>query len=362
MTVCNDIIMKKNCYYYFNNDNEDIKNINDNNIYLKQTLDKKEDEIGDYLIYSYNYHKGLNTFSLFKSYLFFQSNSSQINEFGNVNKNIKIVKNKFKNFIDENYLYKYYTINISMDLFNFFGYENKNYFVFYHQTQELRKFYIDEINYILSLNRSLACDYIFLLFNTTKDKQIDKRKRVTFFNVDEFENTVLLNEEELNKTSIEKAILDYIDKLRKHLIKSKKERLNEAIKTILDWFNGEKNSTDLIDINKDYEQELIDEINKTIIEDEKEQKLKYEKEKEKKENDNIKTKKNLKNMKNNLKRKKIIEENLDEELGFNKNLILFPFFLIIYSLFYFFCYKYIFDKYENKIFYKRLPSEETKIK
>ena len=85
-------------------------------------------------------------------------------------------------------------------------------------------------------------------------------------------------------------------------------------------------------------------------------------EKEKK-NDNITIRtKNLKNFRNNIKRKKIIEVNLDEELGFNKNLILFPFFLIIYSFLFFFCYKYIFSKYESKILYKRLPSEEAKVK
>ena len=359
ISTYNDIIMKKNCYYFFN----DEKNINDNdnnNFYLKQILDKKEDEEGDYLIYSYNYQKGLNTFSLFKPFLYFQSNSSIINQFGNINKNIKIIKNKFRNFLDENYLYKYYTINFSMELFNFFGYENKNFFVFYHQTPKLKKFYVDEINYILSLNRSLACDYMFLLYNTSNDKDVDLRKRVSFFDVDEFENTVLLTEDELNKSSIETSILDHIHKHRYHLLKTKKEKLQDAIKSIYQWFTGNNNQSDLFNLNKDDEQELIDEINKTIIEDEKAQKLLREKEKK---NDNITIRtKNLKNFRNNIKRKKIIEVNLDEELGFNKNLILFPFFLIIYSFLFFFCYKYIFSKYESKILYKRLPSEEAKFK
>jgi hypothetical protein len=70
----------------------------------------------------------------------------------------------------------------------------------------------------------------------------------------------------------------------------------------------------------------------------------------------------LKNLKNIQKRRKILDSIKNEDLGFNKNLVLFPLFLIIYSILFFFCYKYVFNKFENKIFYKRLPTEDPKSK
>ena len=181
--------------------------------------------------------------------------------------------------------------------------------------------------------------------------------------MDDYDNTVLLTKIELNKENLESKILEYIYKDRKHLIKTKNERLKETFKGIYDWLSswGSNDSqTNIVNLNnKDFEQELIDEINKTIIEDEKAQK--FEQEKKMNQSDNIE-KKNLKNLKNIQKRKKILDNIQHEDLGFNKSLILFPLFLIIYSLLFFLCYKYVFGKMGNKIFYQRLPTEDPKNK
>ena len=182
-----------------------------------------------------------------------------------------------------------------------------------------------------------------------------------------YDDTVLLNQNDLNKTSLESKILEYIYKDRKHLLKMKLPYIQQTILNIYDWFSGffvKNNNTNtsqnnLIELNNDFEQELIDEINKTIIEDEKLQKL----EQEKRKNQSINLdKKNLKNLKNIQKRRKILNTIQNIDFGFNKNLILFPVFLIIYSLLFFLCYKYVFGKFENKIFYKRLPTEDPKNK
>ena len=88
---------------------------------------------------------------------------------------------------------------------------------------------------------------------------------------------------------------------------------------------------------------------------------KYQQEKKANESNNNENK-NLKNLKNIQKRRKILNNLQKEDWGFNKNLILFPLFLIIYSILFFICYKYIFGKFENKIFYKKLPTEDPKSK
>ena len=362
-TLNPDIILNKRCYYFFKEKKINLNDIDKGNFYLKHTLYKKSNEIGDYLIYSYNYQKGLNTFSLFSSYLFNINNLTKINDLNNANintnKNIKIIRNKFKNFLDENYLYKYYLINDEREIYGFSQYEKKI-FVFYHNNNELVKFYIDEINYILSLNHSLNCDYLFVLFNITN--KFDRKKRLTFFNTEDFDNTILLMEDELNKTSVESTILEYISKDRKHELKNKMERAQKIIKDFKNWLfslGGNKSQIDELLKTGDSEQELIDEINKTIIEDEKAQK--YELEKQLNESD-PKGINNLKIINDIIKRRQIIELMKNEELGFNKNLVLIPFFLIIYSLLFFLCYKYVLGKLENKIFYTRLPTEEQKYK
>ena len=367
--VNNDIVLNNKCFYFFKNEKINLDLKKSNNFYLKYALLDKNGQFGDYLIYSYNYQKGLNTFNLFNSYLNIKNNFSKIDEFDKSNtyidKNLKIIKNKYKIFLEENYLYKYYYINNSDDVYNF-TYYGKKLFIFYYEKLELEKFYIDEINYILSLNSSLNCDYLFILFNTTNDI-FNRRKRLSFFNMEFYDDTVLLNQNDLNKTSLESKILEYIYKDRKHLLKMKLPYIQQTILNIYDWFSGffvKNNNTNtsqnnLIELNNDFEQELIDEINKTIIEDEKLQKL----EQEKRKNQSINLdKKNLKNLKNIQKRRKILNTIQNVDFGFNKNLILFPVFLIIYSLLFFLCYKYVFGKFENKIFYKRLPTEDPKNK
>ena len=364
-TINSDIVMNKKCFYFFKNVKINAEYINKNNIYLKHALYEKSGGFGDYLIYSYNYQSGLNSFNLFGTFLLLQNNYSKISEFNNnnanINKNIKIIKNKYKIFLNENFLYKYYYINNENDLKKF-NYFDQKLFIFYFQTPELEKFYIDEIKYILSWNHSLISDYLFVLFNTTTEK-VDKYKRVSFFNIQDYENKMLLYKHELNKTNLESKILEYINKDRKHLLKSKMQVAQETIKSIYDWLSNlaDKNNsqTNLVNLNNDFEQELIDEINKTIIEDEKKQKL--EEEKKINQSNNFENK-NLKNLKNIQKRRKILDSIKNEDLGFNKNLIMFPLFLMIYSLLFFFCYKYVFTKFENKIFYKRLPTEDPKSK
>ena len=105
--------------------------------------------------------------------------------------------------------------------------------------------------------------------------------------------------------------------------------------------------------NNDIEQELIDEINKTIIEDNNKIKEKEREMKNKNRNSNIK---NLKR-----RRKKILEFTEDDDFGFNKNLILLPLYLIIYSILYYFFYKKVLMKYQGNISYKKLATEENKI-
>ena len=352
--VYSDIIVNKKCYYFFKNDNISINDIDKNNIYLRHVLKGKDNEINDFQLYSYHYHKGFNTFPLFNAYLQMQKNLTKIDDdfkSANVNNNkiSKIIKNKFKLFLDENYLPKYFSFNDPYDAYNTLNEYERKMFIFYYETEELKKFYIDEINYIFSLNHSINSDYLFTLFNTTNTK-VDKKKRLTFISYENFDNIVLLKEGEINKTSVESKILEYIDKDRKHEIKS--ETAQALIKNILGWITDlEKklNNTKPRDIEK----ELIDEINKTIIEDEKAQKLKQEKQKN--ESD-VEDKKNIE------KRRKILESFKNEDLGFNKNLLVFPIILIIYSFLYFLCYKYILSKYDIKILYNRLPTDDPKNK
>ena len=360
ISLSSDIVLNKKCYYFFKNDSLNINNIDKSNIYLRHALDRKNNEINDYLIYSYNYQKGFSTFSLFNAYLLMQTNLTKIdNDFKNTNinnaKNSKIIKNKFNIFLDENYLPKYFDINDSKDIYSSFnGYERKM-FLFYYNNTDLKKFYIDEINYIFSLNHTINSNYLFVLFNTTNNK-VNKKARLSFFNLEGYENIFLLKEGEVNKTSVESKILEYIDKDRKNEIKS--NTFQGLIKSFLGWI-ANVDEKDKIDKVKDSEKELIDEINKTIIEDEKAKKI--ENEKQKNESNNQEKNSKIEENKNNIeKRRKILESYNNEELGFNKKLIVFPIFLIIYSFLFFLFYKYILSKYDYKKLYTRLPSEDPK--
>ena len=361
-TLNNQILQNNNCYYYFyDKKTEENKNIIKNNFYLNNILfnEKKEDnEDINYLIYAYNYQRGLNTFSLFNSYLNFQNNSTNINDYNNINKHIKIIQNKYKLFINNNYLYKYYNIDKDYELDNFANH-NKNYFLFYYKTEQAYKFYLNEINYILSLNNSLTIDYLFILVNITLGTKYTDTERISYFEKHDFFPTEIVKTKDFNKTNIENKLFEYIYKTQNNLIESQSkttEKFMNMAKELWNIFadnktdNDTENNTGInsgFDIDSD--QELIDEINKTIIDDEK------SKNKENKNYDEKEIKKRI------MKRNKLLL-NQEEELGFNKNLILLPFYLIIYSIFYYFFYKYILSKYEDKIAYKRLPTEDPKTK
>ena len=376
-TLNNDLLLNKKCYYYFYNlTNEKNNNINEINYYLNNILynDNNDDENNNYLIYAYNYQKGLNTFPLFNTYLNFQNNSTKLNDYNNLNKHIKIIQNKYKLFIEDYYLYKYYYINDTDELNNYY-YHNKKFFIFDFKSEGIHKLFVNEINYILSLNSSLNKDYLFVLCNITNNKKLSKKEGISFFDIEYFSPTQILDENGLNKTNIQYKIFEYIYRDQKNLLESELDysdnfllnTFNSVYKWFLELTNDENKTNDTnINIaeqniqekienisNIDYEQELIDEINKTIIEE-------NEKNKEINKNEKNINENNLKYIKKS--NNNYYEFNEDEEMGFNKNLILFPFYLIIYSIIYFFFYKYILLKYQDKIFYSRLPTEDPKNK
>jgi len=368
----NDLLLNKKCFYHFYNDKEE--NITENNYYLSNIIlnknIKNDNENKDYLIYSYNYHKGLNTFSLFHTYLNFQNNSTEINDNKNLNKHIKIIQNKYKDFIDNNYLYNYYYINDTQDL-SFLNHLNKKYFLFNYRNESLHKFFINEINYILSLNNSLNKDYLFILFNINYAKSRE-REGISFYDPDNLSPKEIINKNKLNRTHILNVIFDYIYKDQNHLIKShfeeSKKLITDTFNTVFNWFleltsENKTNTSNLGDLNKikevedkknsnDIEQELIDEINKTIIEDNNKNKEKEKEKKNKNKNSNIK---NLKR-----RRKKILEFTEDEDFGFNKNLLLLPLYLIIYSILYYLFYRIVLMKFQGNISYKKLATDENK--
>ena len=357
-TLNNQILQNNNCYFYFYNEKtEENKIIIENNFYLDNIIfnEKKEDnENNNYLIYSYNFQRGLNTFSLFYSYLNFKNNSTNIKDYNNINKHIKIIQNKYKLFINNYYLYKYYNIDKDYELDNFANH-NKNLFLFYYKTEQVFKFYINEINYILSLNNSLIYDYLFILVNITLGTKYTDTERISYYNPHDFFPTEIVKTKDLNKTHIENKLFEYIYKTQNKLVESQLkevEKIMEMWKSFLNnkTDNDTENSEGNTRIDVDSEQELIDEINKTIIEDEK------IKNREKKENfDEKEIKKRI------IRRNKLLL-NKEKELGFNKNLILLPFYLIIYTILYYFFYKYILSKYGDNKDYKRLPTEDPKTK
>ena len=148
----------------------------------------------------------------------------------------------------------------------------------------------------------------------------------------------ILNENELNKTSIQYKIFEYIYRDQNNLLESEFDYsdnfLLNTFNSVYEWFlkltnNDNKTNNTNINIteqniqekienisNIDYEQELIDEINKTIIEE-------NEKNKEVNKNEKNINENNLKHIKKS--NNNYYEFNEDEEMGFNKNLILFPF-------------------------------------
>ena len=364
-TLNNEILVNNNCYYYFIDKNLKDENKEETNFYLNNILfNDNNNEENNNLIYSYNYQRGLNTFALFNSYLNFQKNSTNLNDYNNLNKHINIIQNKYKSFIINNYLYKYYYAE-GGDTLDRFANHNKKFFLFKYNTDQTLKLYKNEINYILSLNNSLTNDYLFVLVNIS-NKKYDS-ERIAFYDSHDFVPVEIVNSRGLNKTNIEYKIFEYIYRDQNKLITSQLEMTEKIVKGARDWiFNlakkMDKKNNNTLEINEniekklnvsqiDIEQELIDEINKTIIEDEI---SKNKKNKENKEDIEIHIRKQRKRINLGL--------NEEEELGFNKRFILFPFYLIIYSIIFYFFYRYILIKYEHRISYKRLPTEDPKNK
>ena len=365
-TLNNLILLNNNCFYYFYDDKVKNMNINETNFYLNNILynnnkNRNDETDNNYLIYSYNYQRGLNTFPLFNIYLIFKNNSTKLKDYNNIHKHIKIIKNKYKIFLNNNYLYKYYYINNDDELKKFINY-NKNYIIFNFKSEQIHKLFLNEINYFLSLNNSLTGDYIFILSNTSNSTKYSDKEGILFYNPQDFSPVFILSENELNKTNIEFKIFEYIYRDQNNLIESQMDFFKNTVINVKSWlinlFNDkseEKNVNNTINM-VDSEQKLIDEINKTIIEDEK---LKKKEQKEKIENYIVDNEKNNNNI---VKNTNHFEYNEKEEFGFNKRLILFPFYLIIYTILYIFFYKYFLLKYEDKIIYKRLPTEDPKNK
>ena len=365
-TLNNLILLNNNCFYYFYDDKVKNMNLNETNFYLNNILynnnkNRNDETDNNYLIYSYNYQRVLNTFPLFNIYLIFKNNSTKLKDYNNIHKHIKIIKNKYKIFLNNNYLYKYYYINNDDELKKFINY-NKNYIIFNFKSEQIHKLFLNEINYFLSLNNSLTGDYIFILSNTSNSTKYSDKEGILFYNPQDFSPVFILSENELNKTNIEFKIFEYIYRDQNNLIESQMDFFKNTVINVKSWlinlFNDkseEKNVNNTINM-VDSEQKLIDEINKTIIEDEK---LKKKEQKEKIENDIVDNEKNNNNI---VKNTNHFEYNEKEEFGFNKRLILFPFYLIIYTILYIFFYKYFLLKYEDKIIYKRLPTEDPKNK
>ena len=140
--------------------------------------------------------------------------------------------------------------------------------------------------------------------------------------------------DELNNTYIEHQIFNTIQLLDE--IKNKNENKVEGNKII--FSNTSFNFSD-------EDEELIKDINKTIIEDNLKQ-----------QNIGNKGKKEYYKTINNL------NSNDDYDLDSNKRIIMIPLCLIIYSVLYYYFYKYVLDKYSEKSIYDKLPLNDPKLR
>ena len=297
------------------------------------------DNNNNYLIYTYNYQKGLNTFSLFKSYLNMINNTiikvaTSVNNY----KNIKIIEKKYRSFINKNYLYKYYDFNEENKQILY--QQNKKLFIFLFSNEKVHKLFINIINKIANFNSDLYDKYLFVLFSNTKYKAeeeigINMENAVILFDLQTLDNiNVTEPYDELNNTYIEHQIFNTIQLLDE--IKNKNENKVEGNKII--FSNTSFNFSD-------EDEELIKDINKTIIEDNLKQ-----------QNIGNKGKKEYYKTINNL------NSNDDYDLDSNKRIIMIPLCLIIYSVLYYYFYKYVLDKYSEKSIYDKLPLNDPKLR
>ena len=276
---------------------------------------------------------------MFKSYLN-MINNTKIKVTPSVNnyKNIKIMERKYRSFINKNYLYKYYDFNEENKKIIY--QQNKKLFIFLFSNEKVHKLFINTINKIVNFNSDLYNKYLFVLFSNTKYKAeeeigVDMENGVILFDLQTLDNiNVTEPNDELNNTYLELQIFNTIQFLDE--IKNKDDNKVEGNNII--FSNTSFNFSD-------EDEELIKEINKTIIEDNLKQK-----------NIESKDKKVYYKTINNL------NSNDDYDLDSNKRIIMIPLCLIIYSVLYYYFYKYILDKYSEKSIYNKLPLNDPKLR
>jgi len=349
----NSLVINKNDCHYFFVDKESLFKIKKNNTFIYNVLNNGKNDIKDnnnnYLIYTYNYQKGLNTFSLFKSYLNMVNNTkNKVTTSVNNYKNIKIMEKKYKSFININYLYKYYYYNAENKEIIF--QQNKKLFIFLFSNEKVHKLFINTINKILNFNPDLYVKYLFVLFSNEKYKAeeeigVNMTNTVILFDLQTFDNiNVTKPNDELNNTYLEFQIISTIQFLDE--INNKAD--NKVDRNNIIFSNTSFNFSD-------EDEELIKEINKTIIEDNLKQ--------QNAENKDTKDKKNKKGKKEYYKTINELNSNDDYDLEFNKRIILMmPICLIIYSVIYYYFYKYVLDKYSEKSLYNKLPLNDPKLR
>lgn len=333
------IINKDDCNFFFV-DRESLTKIKKNNSFLYNIINNgNSDNNNNYLIYTYNYQKGLNTFSLFKPYLN-MINDTKIKVSSSINnyKNIKIFEKKYRSFINKNYLYKYYYFNDESK--NTIFQQNKKIFFFSFSNEKFHKLFTNTINKIVNFNSDLYDKYLFVLYNNAKNNSeeevgINIENAVVLFDLETMDNiNVTESYDELNNTYVESQIINIIQFLEE--LKYNDDNKVEGNNII--FSNTSFNFTD-------EDEELIKEINKTIIEDNLKQ-----------ENIENKDKKEYPKAINNF------NINDDNDLVSNNRIIMIPLCLIIYSVLYYYFFKYILDKYSDKPIYNKLPLNDPKLR
>ena len=206
--------------------------------------------------------------------------------------------------------------------------------------EKVHKLFINTINKILNFNSDLYDKYLFVLFSNTKYKAeeeigVNMENAVILFDLQTLDNiNVTQPNDELNSNYLELQIIytiQFLDEIEN----------NEGNKV-----EGNNNIFSNTSFNfTDEDEELIKEINKTIIED------------------NLKQQ-NLENKDKKECYKTINNLNINDgyDLDSNKRILMIPLCLIIYSVLYYYFYKYILDKYSEKSIYNKLPLNDPKLR
>ena len=376
------LVNDNNCFYYFYNNEEKEKTSDDVNDLTDKYLEKLLTN-NDNLIFSYNNQKGLNTFILFDNYMnlfmsqknFIQTSEQSLVNVTNYSKHFKEFKitfnEKYKTFIEDNYLYKYYKANEKN--FGFFVGMKKKMFIFSYNNITQENIFITEINKLLAIDNTLNKNYLFILNNISSinDETFNESYNqfgVSFIDNENFvDKTIIDDINQLNITSLNEKLNEFIEKDKANYFKEQSEKTKNVVKGVFDiaynimnFFSGDtkknnkENNDEKNEISDDFneeDQELIDEINKTIIEDELKQKEKI------KEKSTEKKSKKKKVRKGQITTPIKYED--EDEIGFNKKFILFPLYLIIYSILYYLIYSKII-KCDKKSLYSKLPIFDDK--